>query len=176
MILSGIIINIGIEDMKILLIQPKMSMRPMDTILKTRMAPSLGLYTLVALTPKEYEIVVVNENIEAIDYAEKFDLVAITVTVDVYPRAIEIAKIFRTKEVPVVAGGIHISACPDDAMNHFDAIMIGMAERIWTKLLLDCKNKCLKNVILIWKIFQVKKLFPLRMKKLIRINIFIRIL
>lgn len=131
--------------MKILLIQPKMSMRPMDTILKTRMAPSLGIYTLVALTPKKHDITVINENIENIDYDLDVDLVGISVTVDVYTRAVEISRRFQLRGIPVVAGGIHISACPNDAMKHFDAIMVGMAERIWAKLLSDCENKKLNK-------------------------------
>lgn len=40
--------------MKILLIQPKMNMRPMDTKLKTRMSPSLVLLTLAKLTPPHH--------------------------------------------------------------------------------------------------------------------------
>ncbi|MDF2821281.1 MAG: Radical domain protein [Clostridiales bacterium] len=39
--------------MKIKLIQPAMLPRPMDTKLKTRMAPSLALLTLANLTPKD---------------------------------------------------------------------------------------------------------------------------
>jgi hypothetical protein len=36
--------------MLIKLIQPRMTMRPMDSIVKPRMAPSLGLLTLATLT------------------------------------------------------------------------------------------------------------------------------
>ena len=57
-----------------------MSMRPMDTLLKTRMSPSLAIYTLVALTPEKHEVIVVNENIEKIDYELDVDLVFIILT------------------------------------------------------------------------------------------------
>ncbi len=40
------------------------------------------------------------------------DIVGITVTVDVFPRATEIAKVYQSKGIPVVAGGIHITAFP----------------------------------------------------------------
>ena len=69
-----------------------MIQRPMDTKLKTRMAPSLALLTLANLTPKEHEVIIENENVESINFDEKVDLVAVTVTVDVMNRAIEIAK------------------------------------------------------------------------------------
>jgi len=38
--------------LKILLVQPKMNKRPMDTGLKTRMAPSLALLTLININRK----------------------------------------------------------------------------------------------------------------------------
>ena len=50
--------------MLIKLIQPRMTMRPMDTIMKPRMAPSLGLLTLATLTPPEHEIFIEDENVK----------------------------------------------------------------------------------------------------------------
>ena len=132
--------------MKIKLIQPAMIQRPMDTKLKTRMAPSLALLTLANLTPKEHEVIIENENVESINFDEKVDLVAITVTVDVMNRAIEIAKEFRKRSVKVVAGGIHITADPKGAYGYFDAICVGMAERIWQRILFDAQNDSLNEI------------------------------
>ena len=132
--------------MKIKLIQPAMIQRPMDTKLKTRMAPSLALLTLANLTPKEHEVIIENENVESINFDEKVDLVAVTVTVDVMNRAIEIAKEFRKRSVKVVAGGIHITADPKGAYGYFDAICVGMAERIWQRILFDAQNDSLKEI------------------------------
>lgn len=132
--------------MKIMLVQPKTLMRPMDTKLKTLMAPSLALLTLINLTPEKHEIFIVNENIEDIDFNADVELVGISVTVDVFNRAVEIAKKFKERNIPTVAGGIHISACPEMAEGHFDSICTGMAERVWTKMLEDAENGCLKKV------------------------------
>jgi radical SAM superfamily enzyme YgiQ (UPF0313 family) len=132
--------------MKIKLIQPAMQPRPMDTKLKTRMAPSLALLTIAKLTPKEHEVIIENENIEKIDFDELVDLVAITVTVDVMNRAVEISKEFKKRGVVVIAGGIHITADPDGAVNSFDAICLGMAERVWAKVLEDKENNSLKKI------------------------------
>ncbi|AKN31447.1 radical SAM protein [Clostridium carboxidivorans P7] len=132
--------------MKIKLIQPKMFPRPMDTKLKTRMAPSLALLTIANLTPKEHEVIIENENVEKIDFDEPVDLVAITVTVDVMNRAVEISKEFQSRNVTVIAGGIHITADPESAVNSFDAISVGMAERVWVKILEDKKNNSLKKI------------------------------
>jgi radical SAM superfamily enzyme YgiQ (UPF0313 family) len=132
--------------MKIKLIQPAMLPRPMDTKLKTRMSPSLALLTIANLTPKEHEVIIENENIEKIDFEEYVDLVAITVTVDVMNRAIEISKEFQNRGVTVISGGIHITADPEGALNSFDAICVGMAERVWTKILKDKENNSLKKI------------------------------
>lgn len=132
--------------MKIKLIQPAMMPRPMDTKLKTRMSPSLALLTIANLTPKEHEVIIENENVENIDFDENVDLVAITVTVDVMNRAVEISKEFQKRGVKVIAGGIHITADPEGAANSFDAIIIGMAERVWEKVLKDVENNSIKKI------------------------------
>lgn len=132
--------------MKIKLIQPAMLPRPMDTKLKTRMSPSLALLTIANLTPKEHEIIIENENVDTIDFDENVDLVAITVTVDVMNRAVEISKEFQKRGVKVIAGGIHITADPEGAVNSFDAIIIGMAERVWEKVLKDTENNSIKKI------------------------------
>lgn len=131
--------------MIIKLIQPKMLMRPMDTLLKIRMAPSLALLTIANMFHKEHTVIIENENIDAINYDEMVDIVGITVTVDVFARATEIAKVFQSKGIPVVAGGIHITAFPDEAIKYFDVISIGLAEKTWPDIINDFQEGKLKN-------------------------------
>lgn len=132
--------------MYVKLIQPKMEIRPMDTEVKTRMSPPLGLYTIVSILRHEHEVVVQNENIEEIVY-DSPDIVGITVSLDVLPAAIDIAANFRRLGVPVVAGGVHIttaySTVPKDA---FDAICIGPAEGTWPDIMADLGQGALKPV------------------------------
>ena len=132
--------------MIIKLIQPKMIMRPMDTRLKTKMAPSLGLLTIANMFHKEHTVIIENENIEDINFDEAVDIVGITVTVDVFTRAIEIAKAYQSKGIPVVAGGIHITALPEDAKKYFDVISVGLAEKIWPDIIRDFQDGSLKNI------------------------------
>jgi len=131
--------------MKILLIQPKMNKRPMDTDLKTRMSPSLALLTLLSLTPDGHETIIINENVEKVDYNCDVDLVGITITLDVMPRACQIAARFQSRGIPVIAGGIHVTCCPDECLPHFNAICIGAAERVWAKIINDVENGTLKQ-------------------------------
>ena len=64
--------------MYIKLIQPRMLMRPMDTGLKVRMSPPLGLYTIVNLLRAEHTVVVQNENVEPVTY-DSPDIVGLSV-------------------------------------------------------------------------------------------------
>lgn len=131
--------------MKITLIQPKMKMRPMDTTLKTRMSPSLGLLTVANVVREGNDIRLLNENVEHCDFeSEDADIVGITVTVDTLPRAAEIAAIFRSRGIPVVAGGIQITSDPASAKGLFDVICIGFAEGTWPDIIHDMKAGTLK--------------------------------
>jgi radical SAM superfamily enzyme YgiQ (UPF0313 family) len=126
-------------EMLVKLIQPRMTMRPMDTVMKPRMAPSLGLLTLASLTPQRHHVQIADENVAALNLADAPDLVGITANVDNALRAYEIAAAYRARGVPVVGGGIHVSAVPEEAERHFDAICIGNAERVWPHMVSDAE-------------------------------------
>lgn len=132
--------------MIIKLIQLKMNKRPMDTDLKIRMSPSLGLLTIANIFKNKHTVLIENENIRDINFDEKVDVVGITVTVDVLPRAIAIAKKYREMNVPVVVGGIHITAVPEKYLEYFDVISVGMAETTWPDIINDLEHKKLKKI------------------------------
>jgi len=132
--------------MLIKLIQPRMTMRPMDTIMKPRMAPSLGLLTLATLTPPEHEIEIADENVKKLVLTDTPDLVGISANVDNAVRAYAIADGYRRRGVPVVGGGIHISSVPEEAQRHFDAICVGNAETVWRDIIRDAAAAKLRPV------------------------------
>lgn len=133
--------------MYVKLIQPRMRRRPMDTDIKLRMSPPLGLYTIANLLRGAHRVVVENENLREICYDDCPDIVGISVTVDVLPRAVEIAARFREKGALVVAGGIHITTAerfvPDDS---FDVLCIGPAEGTWPQLMADVERNAVRPV------------------------------
>lgn len=132
--------------MNVTLIQPLMQMRPMDSKLKTRMAPSLGLLTVAQSIRNGNFIEILNENVaDIIDYDSNPDIVGITVTVDTLPRAAEIASEYRKRGIPVVAGGIQITSCPESARGHFDVLCIGFAEGTWPQIIADAERGQLKQ-------------------------------
>lgn len=132
--------------MIIKLIQPKMCKRPMDSGLKAQMSPSLGLLTIANMLQDKHTIIYENENTAPINYDEKVDIVGISITVDVFPRAKDIAKKFQEKNIPVVAGGIHITANPEETAKYFDAVSIGIAETTWQMIINDFEKGCLKKI------------------------------
>ncbi len=132
--------------MKIKLVQPRMTLRPMDSEFKRLMAPSLALLILAALTPPEHELIFEDENAGRVYLLDSPGLVAITVNVDTSARAWSIADSYRSRGIPVVAGGIHASADPSGALQHVDAVCIGEAEGVWEQIVRDAVNGSLQRV------------------------------
>lgn len=132
--------------MWIKLISPRVTMRPMDSDWKVRMAPPLSLLVLAALTPESHRVTVVDENVEPLRTDDHPDLVGITVKVDTFYRAAELAARYRARGIPVVMGGIHPTVCPDACLLHCDAVVVGEAERLWPRLLGDLEQGALEPV------------------------------
>jgi radical SAM superfamily enzyme YgiQ (UPF0313 family) len=99
----------------------------------------LGLLTIAGLTPSEWQVSIVDENIRIPDYDQepKPDLVGITAFTSQAPRAYMLAAEFRRRGIPVVMGGIHATVCPDEALGHVDVLVQGEAESVWAKVLSD---------------------------------------
>lgn len=116
----------------------------MDTELKRRMSPPLSLLMLAALTPSQHEITIADENVSPLPRFEGIDLAGITVNVDSSPRAYEIADQLRNCGIPVIMGGIHASACPEEAGKHATSVCVGEAETVWEQILNDAEHKKLR--------------------------------
>ena len=97
----------------------------------------LSLTTVAALTPGEHEVAICDENVQPLDFDAPCDLVGITFMTALAPRAYEIADEFRRRGKTVVAGGFHATFCPEEAAEHFDAVVIGEAEGLWPRVLED---------------------------------------
>jgi radical SAM superfamily enzyme YgiQ (UPF0313 family) len=108
----------------------------------------LSLMVLAGLTPLEWEISIVDENLGAPDYAAmpRPDLVGITAFTSQANRAYEVATYFRNLGVPVIMGGIHATMCLDEVMERADSVVTREAEGIWPQVLEDARHGCLKRV------------------------------
>ena len=102
--------------------------------------PTLSLATVAALTPPEVEVSFSDDLIHPIDLNGRLkdvDLVGITSSTRPAPRAYEIAGAYREKGIPVVMGGIHPTAVPEEALQYCDAVVAGEAELSWHLLIRD---------------------------------------
>ena len=109
--------------------------------------PNLALPILAALTPPDVKISFTDDLLTPIDLnrdLKEVDLVGITVLTKTALRAYQIADAYRKKGVPVVLGGIHPSALPEEAKGHADAVVIGEAEELWGHLIEDARKNDLK--------------------------------
>jgi len=99
--------------------------------------PPLGLLTIAGVTPLEYDVELVDENVNPIDFETDADLIALSVMTPLAYRAYEIGDQFRARGKTVVMGGIHVSFHPEEATLHADAVVTGEAEDIWPSVLED---------------------------------------
>ncbi len=102
--------------------------------------PYLALTTLAALTGEDWKVSIIDENVDAIDFSDSPDLVAITIMTPLAKRGYEIADAFRGKGVSVVLGGIHPTMMKDEAKTHADSVVMGEAEKTWPLVLSDFKR------------------------------------
>jgi radical SAM superfamily enzyme YgiQ (UPF0313 family) len=127
--------------MHVTLIYPSMGRR----IRAAQMQP-LTIAALAGVTPDEIELSFFDDRIEDVNYDAPTDLVGISVQTFTAKRAYEIADEFCRRKVLVVLGGFHVSAVPDEAAQHADAIVVGQAEELWPRLLEDARHGRLQRV------------------------------
>ena len=107
---------------------------------KTMRYAPLTLTTLASLIPPDIpaEVALLDEGVDEIDPgAIDADLVGITVITGTAPRAYELAREFRARNIPVVLGGVHPTLVPEEAVRHADSVVVGYAEESWPQLLRD---------------------------------------
>ena len=124
--------------------------------------PIITLPHLAAITPDKYEVKIVNENYETLNFDEDADIVGITTYTMTAPRAYKIADEFRKLGKTVVMGGYHVTALPEEALQHADCVVKGLAEITWTQVLEDFEKGKLKQIYERNHDFDISKIPPLR--------------
>ena len=129
--------------MNILLISPATDAEKRTN--KGLMMPQLALYIIKGLTPKEYSVTTIEEEIEEIDLDHNCDLVGLSCMTANAPRAYELCREFKKRGKTVVLGGVHPSILPDEALFNADSVVIGEAEGVWETLLNDFRKNNLQK-------------------------------
>jgi len=105
--------------------------------IKYSLFPPLGLATLAAYLRSDDEAVIVDEHVERVETHDHPDLVVIQVYITNARRAYALADRYRRKGVFVALGGLHVTALPDEAAAHADAIFLGPGEQTFPRFLDD---------------------------------------
>ena len=129
--------------MKVLLISPTIDATKRTN--KGLMMPQLALYLLAGLTPKEHNVIIIEEEAGLVDLDQDCDLVGISCMTANAPRAYDLCHEFKKRGKTVVIGGVHPTILPDEALLHADSVVIGEAEGVWGKVLEDFEREVLKK-------------------------------
>jgi len=136
--------------MKLLLINPLNQYRKGFSLSWTNVYPPISLGILASLTPKNWEIEIIDENFDTFENLpenkKQADLVGITSFSPNAPRAYEIASYFRKQNIPVVYGGNHATMMAEEAAAFVDVVFKGEAETKWHEVIKDFENGELKPV------------------------------
>ncbi len=129
----------GSRGLRVKLILPalKEATDPQWRPIKYSLFPPLGLATLAAYLTPEDEAVIVDEHVERLRLDDAPELVIVQVYITNAYRAYRIADHYRSRGAFVCLGGLHVTALPEEAAEHADAIFLGPGEQTFPQFLKD---------------------------------------
>jgi radical SAM superfamily enzyme YgiQ (UPF0313 family) len=150
---AGITLALGTGKLKILLYNP-------DNGITQNFMPHLWMFLLQALTPAGHEVVLIDGNTQPMSdaelvqfaVAEGVGLVGIGAMTRMIVKAYRVADSIRAAGIPVVMGGPHVTAVPDEALGrdggarHADALALGEADETWPRIVEDAARGQLKEI------------------------------
>ncbi|WP_129126480.1 B12-binding domain-containing radical SAM protein [Geomonas oryzae] len=105
--------------------------------------PPVPLAVLNSATPAGIETALMDEQTERIRYTG--DAFAFSVSTQNSAAVYDHADALRAAGKKVLLGGIHVTVCPDEALQHADAIVTGEAEGVWPEVCGDLLAGTLKG-------------------------------
>ena len=140
--------------------------------IKYSLFPPLGLATLAAFLHPEDQAVLVDEHVEALNLEDVPDLVVIQVYITNAYRAYRIADHYRGLGSFVCLGGLHVTALPQEAAAHADAIFLGPGEQTFPQFLADFRSGTAKPIYISAQGRTLDRVPPLR-RDLIRRRLYL---
>ncbi len=104
---------------------------------KRAINPPLGLATLAALCPPDWEIEIVDENIETPPLQPDAEIVGVCGMGVQFQRQRELLEHYNAAGCYTVAGGSFASLCPERYLALADSVIAGEAENIWPQFCRD---------------------------------------
>lgn len=97
--------------------------------------PTLSLASLAAVTPaRHFDVAIVDVLRQRLHLDEQVDMVGITASTPSIKSAYALADFYRARGVKVVMGGHHVTAMPEEALGHADAVVVGEGETGWRRI------------------------------------------
>jgi radical SAM superfamily enzyme YgiQ (UPF0313 family) len=129
-----------------LLINPFYRKDPRASFGKHALTPTLALTSIAGSTPPSWDVHYWDENLlQGPPPCDPLpEVVGISVHLTFARRAYELAAWYRAQGSIVILGGLHILSCPDEALQHADAIAIGDGVQLWPQILADIEGGNLK--------------------------------
>ena len=122
-----------------LLLNPFYPKDPRASYGKHVLTPTLALTSIAGATPAHWEVRYWDENLlQGPPPCDPLpEVVGISVHLTFARRAYALADWYRRQGCRVVLGGLHVLSCPQEALEHADAIAIGDGVQLWPKILED---------------------------------------
>ncbi len=124
--------NATVPPLRVLLVAP----RPPRLGTSFTRIRTLTLPSVAAELSHRAHVRIVDEAVQPLP-REPYDLVGISCDTPHAPRAYELADELRAGGMPVLMGGTHVTAVPDEAQRHADAVVLGEIEGLGDRLLDD---------------------------------------
>jgi radical SAM superfamily enzyme YgiQ (UPF0313 family) len=102
--------------------------------------PPLGLATLAALCPPNWEVTIVDESVQPLPLAPEVDIVGVCGMAVQHARQRELLEHYRAGGYYTVAGGSYASLCGEQFTTLADCVVVGEAERTWPRFCADYDN------------------------------------
>src|SRR5882762_1766559 len=130
-----------------LLINPFYPKDPRASYGKHVLTPSLALTSIAGATPPHWDVRYWDENLlQGLPPCDPPpQVVGVTVHLTFARRAYELAAWYRAQGSLVILGGLHVLSCPEEALQHADAIAIGEGVQLWPTILGDVEAGSLRT-------------------------------
>ncbi|MCL6450205.1 MAG: B12-binding domain-containing radical SAM protein [Acetobacteraceae bacterium] len=103
--------------------------------------PNSPLLTIAAFADEYFdEVELIDEECRTVDFDRHYDLVAMSFMTQQATRAYQIGDEFRRRGVPVICGGMHPTAMPEETLFHADSVFLGEAEHTWPRFMEDFRR------------------------------------
>jgi len=138
---------VALQRRSALLINPFYPKDPRASYGKHVLTPTLALTSIAGATPPHWEVRYWDENLlqGATPCDPLPEVVGISVHLTFARRAYALADWYRSQGCRVVLGGLHVLSCPEEALEHADAIAIGDGVQLWPEILDHVERGCLQS-------------------------------